>query len=55
MMERLLADVPRSRCVVYLDDLVVHARDFGGVLANLWEVLEAIRRAGLRLNPSKCS
>ena len=33
MMERVLAGVPRSRCVVYLDDLLVHARDFGGALA----------------------
>ena len=55
MMERVLASIPRSRCVVYLDDLLVHARDFGGALANLREVLGAIRRAGLRLNPAKCS
>ena len=55
MMERVLADIPRSHCVVYLDDLLVHARDFGGALANLREVLAAIRQAGLRLNPAKCS
>ena len=55
MMERVLASIPRSRCVVYLDDLLVHARDFGGALANLREVPGAIRRAGLRLNPAKCS
>ena len=54
-MERVLVDVPRNCCVVYLDDLLVHARDFGGAMANLWEVLAAIRRAGLRLNPAKCS
>ena len=36
-------------------DLLVHTRDFDRALANLREVLEAIRRAGLRLNPAKCS
>ena len=46
MMERVLAGVPQSRCVVYLDDLLVYARDFGGALANLQEVLEAIRGPG---------
>ncbi|KAJ8376187.1 hypothetical protein SKAU_G00067670 [Synaphobranchus kaupii] len=46
LMERVLAAVPRSRCVVYLDDLLA--------LANLTDVLAAIRQAGLRLNPKKC-
>lgn len=55
LMERVLTNVPRTRCVVYLDDLLVHAKDFEGALANLKEVFEAIRRAGLRLNPSKCN
>ena len=54
LMERVLADVPRSRCVVYLDDLLVHATDFDRALSNLGEVFTAIRRAGLRLNPAKC-
>ena len=55
MVERVLVDFPRSRCVVYLDDLLMHAGDFAGVLANLQEVLAAVHRAGLRLNPAKCS
>ncbi|KAJ8381237.1 hypothetical protein SKAU_G00020150 [Synaphobranchus kaupii] len=54
LMERVLATVPRSRCVVYLDDLLVHASDFQQALANLTDVLAAIRQAGLRLNPKKC-
>ncbi|KAJ8352500.1 hypothetical protein SKAU_G00239760 [Synaphobranchus kaupii] len=54
LMERVLAAVPRSRCVVYLDDLLVHASDFQQALANLTDVLAAIRQAGLRLNPKKC-
>uniref|UniRef100_A0A3Q1J2D2 ribonuclease H n=1 Tax=Anabas testudineus TaxID=64144 RepID=A0A3Q1J2D2_ANATE len=55
LMERVLKDIPRSRCVVYLDDLLVHARDFEGALANLREVFTVIRQAGLRLNPAKCN
>ncbi|KAJ8348857.1 hypothetical protein SKAU_G00274460 [Synaphobranchus kaupii] len=54
LMDRVLAAVPRSRCVVYLDDLLVHASDFQQALANLTDVLAAIRQAGLRLNPKKC-
>lgn len=34
-MERVLADIPQSYCVIYLDDLVTHAADFVGALANL--------------------
>lgn len=39
LMERILADIPRSRCVVYLDDLLAHAADFHGALQNLHDVL----------------
>lgn len=54
LMERVLADIPRSRCVVYLDDLLAHAADFESALTNLRDVFHAIRRAGLRLHPKKC-
>ena len=40
---------------VYLDDLLVHARDFELVLENLRQVFQAIRGAGLRLHPKKCN
>lgn len=53
-MERVLADIPRSRCVVNLDDLGTHAADFKGSLANLRDVFHAICRAGLLLHPKKC-
>ncbi|KAL1254314.1 hypothetical protein QQF64_016543 [Cirrhinus molitorella] len=55
LMERVLKDIPRTRCVVYLDDLLVHAQDFDQAVHNLREVLTAIRSAGLRLNPAKCN
>ena len=54
LMERVLAGVPRSHCIVYLDSLLVHAADFESALANLCEVFQAICRAGLHLHPKKC-
>uniref|UniRef100_A0A669DN06 ribonuclease H n=1 Tax=Oreochromis niloticus TaxID=8128 RepID=A0A669DN06_ORENI len=54
LMERVLVNIPRSRCVVYLDDLLVHGGDFDSALSHLSEVFSAIRQAGLRLNPAKC-
>ncbi|KAF7654556.1 hypothetical protein LDENG_00068320 [Lucifuga dentata] len=55
LMERVLAQIPKSHCLVYLDDLLVHATDFEGVLENLRQVFEAIQGAGLCLSPKKCS
>ncbi|RXN10645.1 Retrovirus-related Pol poly from transposon [Labeo rohita] len=55
LMERVLKDIPRTHCVVYLDDLLVHGRDFDQAVHNLREVLTAIRSAMLRLNPAKCN
>ncbi|CAI5638952.1 unnamed protein product [Oreochromis niloticus] len=37
LMERVLKDIPRARCVVYLDDLLTHAKDFEQAVANLRE------------------
>ncbi|KAK2895639.1 hypothetical protein Q8A73_015127 [Channa argus] len=54
LMERVLKDIPRSRCVVYMDDLLVHAKGFEDAINNLAGVFMAIRQAGLRLNPAKC-
>ncbi|XP_032428228.1 uncharacterized protein LOC116725923 [Xiphophorus hellerii] len=54
LMERVLAHIPRSRCAVYLDDLLVHADSFEAALANLQEVFDTIRQANLRLHPQKC-
>ena len=54
LMERVLSDIPRSHCIVYLDDLLSHAADFESAVTNLEAVFQAIRRAGLRLHPKKC-
>ncbi len=53
LMERVLKDIPCTCCVVYLDDLLVHARDFDQAVHNLREVLTAIRSAELRFEPGQ--
>ncbi len=55
LMEWVLKDIPCTCCVVYLDDLLVHVRDFDQAVHNLQEVLTAIRNARLRLNTAKCN
>ncbi|KAI4905005.1 hypothetical protein NFI96_003630 [Prochilodus magdalenae] len=55
LMERVLAAVPKERCVVYLDDVLVHAPEFDEALECLEEVFKAIRAAKLKLHPKKCS
>ncbi|KAJ8346684.1 hypothetical protein SKAU_G00280850 [Synaphobranchus kaupii] len=45
---------PKTAFTIGQDDLLVHASDFQQALANLTDVLAAIRQAGLRLNPKKC-
>ncbi|KAJ8405672.1 hypothetical protein AAFF_G00316520 [Aldrovandia affinis] len=53
-MKRVLNHVPKQHCIVYLDDLLVHASNFEGALRHLREVFAAICQPGLRLNPKKC-
>ncbi|XP_076851923.1 heat shock 70 kDa protein 12B [Brachyhypopomus gauderio] len=55
LMERVLSGVPSSKCVVYLDDVLVHATGFESALANLELVLGLVKEANLSLNPAKCN
>lgn len=50
----ILADIPRSFCIVYLGNLLVHTNDFDRTLAKVHGVLTAICQARLWLNPTKC-
>ncbi|XP_058864420.1 uncharacterized protein LOC131706752 [Acipenser ruthenus] len=54
LMEKVLAGVPPSECLVYLDDLLVHGGTFQDALASLHEVLRRVRKAGLKLHSEKC-
>lgn len=54
LMEKMLVDNPHLRCMVYLDDLLMHSRNFSNTIANLHKVFLVIRKANLRLHPGKC-
>ena len=54
LMERVLQGLHWSTCLVYLDDCIILGQDFTSHLANLKEVLQRVREAGLKLKPSKC-
>ena len=54
LMEVVLVGLAQTTCVVYLDDILVFGRDMKEHNANLELVLERLRRAGLRLKPTKC-
>lgn len=54
LMEHVLAGLARSKCLVYLDDVLVIGSTWEEHNKNLREVFERIRQAGLRLKPKKC-
>ena len=54
LMEVTLRGLARSKCVVYLDDILVMGESFQEHLNNLKEVFGRLRPAGLRLKPQKC-
>lgn len=53
-MEKVLADIPRQECLVYLDDILVHGSSFEAELTSLRWALQRIATAGLKLHPDKC-
>ncbi|KAK7919250.1 hypothetical protein WMY93_010534 [Mugilogobius chulae] len=54
LMEKVLTDIPRQECLVYLDDILVHGSSFEAALESLRQVLHRISEAGLKLHPNKC-
>ena len=54
LMESVLMGLSQSRCMVYLDDVMVIGRNFTEHLENLWEVFGRFRWANLKLKPEKC-
>ena len=55
LMDLVLSGIQCERCLVYIDDIVIMGKTFERHLQNLKLVLERLRRAGLKLKPSKCS
>ena len=54
-MDLVLAGLQWTNCLVYLDDLLIIGKSFEEHLQNLQLVFERLRRAGLKLKPSKCA
>ena len=54
LMERVLAGLHWSICVVYLDDIICFGSNFEDHLRNLGMVIDRIAQAGLKISPKKC-
>jgi hypothetical protein len=55
LMDMVLAGVKWSRCLVYLDDIIVMGKSFRHHLLNLRVVMDKLREAGLKMKLSKCA
>ena len=54
LMETVLMDLMPSKCLDYIDDILVIGKTFEDHLDNLTAVLERLRAARLKLKPAKC-
>ena len=54
LMDRVLRKLTWKYCLVYLDDIIIFARNFEMDLERLELVLIELKRANLKLRPSKC-
>ncbi|KAH8871863.1 Retrovirus-related Pol polyprotein from transposon 17.6 [Schistosoma japonicum] len=54
LMQTVLDGLVPKRCLIYLDDIIVHGRAIEQHMENLRIVLDCIRANGLKLRPNKC-
>ena len=55
LMSAVLHDLIPTSCLVYLDDIIVFSRTWEEHLSRLRAVFSCLRKAGLKVKPSKCS
>ena len=55
LMDMVLAGVKWSRCLVYINDIIVLGESFHHHLLNLRVVMDKLREAGLKMKLSKCA
>ena len=55
LMEQVLAGLPLTVCLVYLDDILLPGRSFEEEIRNLQEIFSRLREAKLKLAPKKCT
>ena len=54
LMDCVLAGLQWSSCLVYIDDIIIVGRSFEEHLHHLQQVLDRLKSAGLKIQPSKC-
>jgi hypothetical protein len=54
LLQMVLQGIPYSMALPYMDDTCVHSRNLAEHFTALQTVLEAFRKAGLKLQPKKC-
>jgi hypothetical protein len=54
LMTTVLSGIPGTKCLVYLDDLVVFGENLRVHNERLWGVLERMRKYNMKLQPDKC-
>ena len=54
LMDTVLRGLVWVCCLVYLDDIIIYSRSFGGHLVYLIEVLYRLQSAGIKLKSKKC-
>ena len=54
LMDCILAGLQWSSCLVYTDDVIIIGRSFDEHLHHLQQVLDRLKSAGLKIQPSTC-
>lgn len=54
LVQMVLEGIPYDMALPYLDDTCIHSKDLPGHFRALEKVLQAHRKAGLKLEPAKC-
>lgn len=54
LMAKALGNLKTEVALVYVDDIIIPAKDFEDMLEKLEKILVALIKAGLTLNPAKC-
>ena len=55
VLEQILSGIPPELCVIYIDDILVHAPTCDQMFLRLRVVLDRIKGAGLKFKTEKCS
>ena len=55
LVVQVLRGIPQEAAVAYVDDVLIHSDTFSKHIENLDRVMTAYQKAGLKLNPAKCT